>query len=144
MLESACQLHSDWSFFCSCIHISTWPHGHSTSTTSPLTEKLLLFTIRSFGQLQPTDASSKYLHAAVAVDELLEQTGCQSAISLKRWKHRTDGVVKLQSNAYTKQESNSTLPRWMQNAPNLAASIRPSYRLQQIFTEFRLESISID
>jgi len=55
-----------------------------------------------------------------------------------------DGVVKLQSNAYTKQESNSTLPRWMQNAPNLAASIRPSYRLQQIFTEFRLESISID
>ena len=113
------------------------PHGHSTSTTSPLTEKLL-FTIRSFGQLQPTDASSKYLHAAVAVDELLEQTGCHLP-SLSK-----DGVVKLQSNAYTKQESNSTLPRWMQNAPNLAASIRPSYRLQQIFTEFRLESISID
>ena len=78
------------------------------STASPLAEKLL-FTIRSFGQLQPTDASSKYLHAAVAVDELLEQIGCQSAISLKRWKHRTDGVVKLQRNAYTKQESKSAL-----------------------------------
>ena len=52
-------------------HMGTQLH----STASPLAEKLL-FTIRSFGQLQPTDASSKYLHAAVAVDELLKQTGC--------------------------------------------------------------------